>query len=396
MTVQNYGTQLNSNEGGRTVGVDAVELTQAGHRIFVTALTAEQLIESTMVDYYDSSKAASDPTQGYQRPAERSRITRIGSYLAKNSGQNLFPTALLLGARTPLGYDPVTRRLQLPLDNALRLIDGQHRREGLRYVIEDRGHDIFRTMQIPVVIMESSSKIEEMTQFKTINGNAKPVRTDLVNAILTAIEEDQGITALDEKDHWKVVVMKVVMRLDQLENSPWHGLLLMPDELGMKSAPGKITRATSMITSIRPLYEWLKQLQFLEGKSIQESSEYMADVLVGYWSAIRSLVPEAFEKPEDYVIQKTPGLFALHWLLKEELLPNMWHGHRWGGPGQPAGDEDVFIEFLRESPEICDEHFWQRSAGRASAYGSMKGFRDLAEALKDSVRPSLGMTESRW
>jgi DGQHR domain-containing protein len=301
-------------------------------------------------------------------------------YLANNEGSALYPTALLFGARTPLRYDPVSRKLELPLDHTLRLIDGQHRREGLRYVIEDRGHDIFKSMQVPVVILETRDKLEEMDQFKTINGTARSVRTDLVNAILTAIAEEQGIEAIPEKDQWKVVVMKIVSQLDARSDSPWHDLLLMPDEIAARTAPGKITRATSMITSIRPLYEWLNKLNFLDGKTTQEAAGFATDILVAYWSAIRNLVPDAFEEPDQYVIQKTPGLFSLHWLLKERLLPDMWHGRR-------PWDEATFIEFLQESPEICDADFRDRASGQASAFGSMKGFRALAELLKDSVAP---------
>src|SRR5258708_5797899 len=73
---------------------------QNGHRIFVGVMNAKDLIAITTIDHYDSSLAPDDPNQGYQRPAERSRITKIGTHLIKNivkgegNSGGIFPTAV--------------------------------------------------------------------------------------------------------------------------------------------------------------------------------------------------------------------------------------------------------------------------------------------------------------
>ena len=360
------------------VAVDALDLVQAGHRMYVTCLTAAELIACTIVDPYDSSLKPGDPAQGYQRPPERSRITRIGTYLINQSGDGLYPTAVLLGARQPLRFDPVTKRLQLPSDRVLRIIDGQHRIEGLRYAICEKNAQELAFLQVPVVIVEIDDRVLEMDQFRIINGTAKSVRTDLVNAILTAIAEAHGADAVPEKDHWKVVVTKTVDALDRRSDSPWKDLLLMPDEVGAKAPASKITRATSAITSIRVVYEWLREFGFLAGKDFDKQADYLTDILVAYWCAIRNVAPDAFEEPAEYVIQKTPGLFSLHYLLRDVLLGDIYRGRRnW--------DEATFQEFIEISPEITDSDYWHRTRGAAAAYGSMKGFRELADVLKDSV-----------
>ena len=276
-------------------------------------------------------------------------------------------------------FDPVTRRLQLPNEAMLRVIDGQHRTEGLRYAIEEKKAMELASLPIPVVIVEIATKVTEMDQFRVINGTAKSVRTDLVNAILTAIAEAAGADAIPEKDLWKVVVTKVVDALDHREDSPWKDILLMPDELGVKTAPSKITRATSAITSIRVAYEWLREFGFLSGKDLDDQAKFVADILVAYWRAIRNVVPDAFAEPGEYVIQKTPGLFSLHFLLRDSLLGDIYRGRR-------PWDEATFQEFIEVSPEIIDPHFWHKDSGRASAYGSMKGFRELADFLEASIR----------
>jgi DGQHR domain-containing protein len=277
-------------------------------------------------------------------------------------------------------FDEMTKRLQLNGD--LRIIDGQHRTEGLRYAIEEKGHIPSANMQVPVVIMEVADRAEELNQFRIINGTAKSVRTDLVNSIITALAEHEGEDTVLAKDRWKVIITKVVSIMDRTPGSPWEDILLMPDMVG-KDFPDKIARSTSVMTSIRPIYNWLEALGILNdraGTGFDQQAEYMADIIIEYWRALKAVVPEAFAAPDDYVIQKTPGLFALHLVLGKQLLGRMYQGRR-------DFDQKTFEEFLGVSPEITDSDFWDKTKGRASSYGSMKGFTELSNFLMESLNP---------
>jgi DGQHR domain-containing protein len=357
--------------------------TQNGTRLFTGTMGAKDLISVTTVDHFNSSIPIDDPKQGYQRPLERTRITKIGSHLIKaivegqgNSG-GLFPTAVVLAARSPLKY----QNGKLLITEKLQIIDGQHRIAGLRYAIEDKGATDLADFPLTFVIIEVSDRLVEMNQFTIINGTAKSVRTDLVNSILTATVAKRGDAAIDERDRWKVVVTKVVERLDKDPASPWHNLILMPDETGSpKSTGGKIVRATSFMTSLRPVHAWLKEFGFLDRcADLNSQAGVVYDVVSAYWQAIQKVVASPFAAPDDYVIQKTPGLFSLHKLLAH-LLPVMFAGH------QPWTKEN-FVKFLQDSPEITDAQFWHKEGDRAAAYGSMKGFEDLYELLRDSIQP---------
>lgn len=365
------------------VSCTAVVGSQNGVRIFTGFMDAKSLISVTTVDHFNSSVQIVDPKQGYQRPPERSRITKIGSHLIKaivhgeGQGGGLFPTAVVLAARSPLKYEGEKLTITVPL----QVIDGQHRIAGLRYAIEEKGTVELDEFPIPFVIIEVAELLVEMTQFRIINGTAKQVRTDLVNAILTATAAKKGDSAVAEKDRWKVVVTKVVEKLDKTPDSPWHSLILMPDEAGSpKGSGGKIVRATSFMTSLGPVYSWLKEFGFLEQcGDLNSEADVVFDVVVAYWQAVGDVVPDALTTPEDYVIQKTPGLFSLHKLLAH-LLPAMFKGRQ-------AWTRGNFVRFLQDSPELTDANFWQKDADRAAAYGSMKGFQDLYELLRDSVEP---------
>lgn len=366
-----------------TVTCPALMGTQNGFRIFTGMMGAKDLISITTVDHFNSKLQIDDPKQGYQRAPERSRITKIGSHLIKSiahgegQGGGLFPTAVVLAARSPLKFQGG----KLIIAEPIQVIDGQHRIAGLRYAIEDKELSEIADFPIAFVIIEVADRIVEMNQFTIINGTAKSVRTDLVNSILTATAAKKGDQAVAEKDRWKVVVTRAVERLDKDPSSPWHNLILMPDEAGSPKGSGeKIVRATSFMTSLGPVHNWLKEFGFLEKcPNLQAEAGVLYDVVAAYWKALKEVVPEAFEAPDEHVIQKTPGLFSLHKLLAY-LLPIMFKGHQ-------AWTTENFVKFLQDSTEICQPQFWQKDEDRAAAYGSMKGFQDLYELLRDSVEP---------
>src|SRR6476659_4806779 len=85
-----------------TITCSAVMGSQNGVRVFTGIMEAKDLIAVTKVDHFNSTLSTDDPKQGYQRPPERSRITKIGSHLIKailegeGQGGGLFPTAVVL------------------------------------------------------------------------------------------------------------------------------------------------------------------------------------------------------------------------------------------------------------------------------------------------------------
>lgn len=356
--------------------LEAVPSRQDDIRLFVGAAKARDLIHLTTVDEYRPELDPTDPSQGYQRPPERSRITRIGKYLIAGEGGGLFPTAVLLAARSPLEYDRREGKVRITSDAPLQIVDGQHRLAGLRYAIVEKGATALGDYSIPFVIMETPDRITEMKQFLIVNGTAKQVRTDLVNMILTATYADVDRADIPRKDLWKIVVSNVVDRLAKSEESPWYELVGLPGDVG--AGGSKPIRATSFITSLRPVYLWLKEASglFDTVRSTDDEIDMMYDIVVAYWQALKDVVPDAFEEPMDFVIQKTPGVFSLHLLLRR-LLGDMYRGRR-------SFDRETFREFVQDHPEITSPDFWRRQGGRASDFGSMKGFQDLFEILEDA------------
>jgi len=356
------------------VTLDAIRGEQSGIPIYSGIAPAKKILAVSTVDPYDSKLSPTDKKQGYQRPPERHRITKIGNYLINEDGSRLFPTAVLLASREPINYDKKTGEISLSSDYRLQIVDGQHRLEGMRYAIFEKGAKDLENFSIPFVIMETKDKLTEMTQFRIVNGTAKQVRTDLVNMILTATYSDSKRSEIPEKEQWKIVVSNVVDKLAKTSSSPWFESIGLPGE-AKEETKQKIAKATSFITSLKPVYVWLKATTMHGSRSLDDEIKLMYDVVAAYWDALREVVPDAFVDPNEFVIQKTPGLFSLHKLLKH-LLGDIYRGRR-------DFTTKTFIEFLKDNSMITSPDFWSVEGQEASRYGSMAGFEELYERISE-------------
>lgn len=385
-TLPKYGEPMTS------LTVPAVRTEQDGTVIYLTFFRGGDLETFTEVDRYDPALPLDHPDQGYQRREEPPRVKKLGNWLRTtfNEGDGiLMPTGLLLNNRGGgIQFDEATGQLTIISSHRLQVVDGQHRRAGLIYAIKEKGIEELRDFMVPVIIVEGMDRLNEMKQFALVNGTQKSVRTDLVNMILTRLSAAQGDAAIRESDQWKVVVTRVVEALNA-EPGPWRGLVAMPNEVSFGKAERltdprrehqKIVRATSFMTSLKPLYDFFEATEWdVSGASTKERAERMHGIVRAFWGAVADLNAEAIRSPNNHVLQKTPGLFALHRLCKR-LLPIIIQARR-----DPTSVADWII-MLDPCTEIGDAGYWEKSGGTAAAYGSMKGFAELSDLLWESLK----------
>jgi len=380
---------LTSKVVNGTITLPAISLTQNGYRVFVTGIRSEFLEEFTQIDHFDPNLKPDHPKQGYQRREETPRIKKLGNWLRsclQNAEPVLMPTAILTSTRdAKVDYNPETREIVLHRSKPLFVVDGQHRKAGLRYAIHDKGLDELRGFEMPLIIVEDLSREEEMQQFAIVNGNQKGVRTDLVNMILTQLASAKGDDFIPERDQWKVVVSRTLSSLNEERGGPWEGRIVMPNERAPTAAEVAadpdlrdrgLVRATSFMTSLRPIYDYLRQYFDNRSLSSEARAEEMTRIISAFWRATRKLNPTAFESPAKYVLQKTPGIFALHRMCSR-LLPMMHIARR-------PWDEENFYAMLEPCVNLTDHKYWNADTGEAGKYGSMKGFAELADLLEES------------
>lgn len=346
----------------------------------------------TKIDRFDPSLPYEHPGQGYQRKPDPPRVRKFARYIMQGP-ESILPTAILLNARGPLIYNDAKGTLTLDSDTPLQLVDGQHRVHGFLHAIGEQSCAELKDFPVPAVIVKELDKISEMQQFRIVNGTAKSVRTGLVNVILTKLAAAKGDGVIGPEEACKVVCTRAVETINTQGGSPWKGRILMPNQTkftrseiqqDLRKAHLRVVRATSFITSLHPLCEYLEKHGFTRG-TLAERGEFLANVVMEYWGAIRELMPQAFDAPADYVIQKTPGIFSLH-AICHRLLARMHLARR-------AWVKKEFKIMLEGCDIFTSAAYWDASEGDASKYGSMKGFSELARLIDEDLQSSAPLTD---
>ncbi len=368
----------------------ALRFEQRGQTLYTGFAPASALLEYTHIDRYNPALANDDPKQGYQREPEQGRLSRLAMNMVRKEGGGILPTAILLSSREPVDFTSDGNchgSIVVDGDRPFEVVDGQTRLLGIKHGIEKRGQTDLLDFQMPFVLLDNVDKLMEMVQFKIVNGESKSVRTDLVNMILTQVAAAKGDDAIKESERWRVVATRAVEILNAESRGMWDDMIVLPNataypkayiEADPALAHRRLTRATSFITSVKPVIDWMNEFHFADGDDIDTESRELARVLGEYWNAICDLIPNAFGDRSDYVIQKTPGVFALHMLLAKPILRDMYRARR------PYTKDDFKI-MLEPIAELSDSKFWHTAERRASTYGSMRGFSELAQVFRDSL-----------
>ena len=192
-----------------------VNFKQNGSSMFVTTMTANELIAFTKVDPYNPTLDFDDENQGYQRNPSKARIRKLGNFLDNGIKKNKvipMPTAILLSSRGVDLKEDSDGCITFPTNQKFSTIDGQHRIEGIRHAIENRQNEKLGDFGYAVVIMPGLSKVEEMYQFKIVNGEAKSVNTALVSMLLTQVAKHDG--DYEEKDNWRIIASDVLKKMN--------------------------------------------------------------------------------------------------------------------------------------------------------------------------------------
>lgn len=351
------------------VRVLAQRFIQDGVTMYVTALPAGVINRLSLVDTWKPHLDDTHPDQGYQRAVVTAHAKRIAKYLLDEEEERLMPTAVLLSSRKPLQFEPLNIDSQeargpelgyVELEFPLFKVDGQHRTEG--FAIAAEADPRLNDFPLPAVIMESPGKLEEIKQFFTINTTAKRVRTDLADRLLRAMGEFDVVST----SGWRKKALEIVDYLVKEPGGPWQGLIKLPNAL-----TGVVSQRT-WTESLKPV---------LDGVLGDQPAETIAKALSNYWKALKKLMPDAFEDPREYVIQRSTGVFALN-EVAAHVFKTAYHE---GG--------DFSVDHLKEILERAedsgklDSQFWAstRNGGEAPQYAGRGGMAALAREIIDAM-----------
>lgn len=349
---------------------------------YIGVFRAGELVNRCQIPHRDFSS-----NTGYQRMPNNSRVTKLKNAL-KSRNVDL-PTAILLGVRDrslrPKLEPPGNYILKVPQNSAkpFYVVDGQHRLEALRVVIEEEMDDYWVDYRIPAVIFFGSDEGVEMDQFHTVNSNAKSIPTDLALDLLKlrAKKDDKYWKYLEKTNQsWKVIAQDLTEKV--AKRGVWAGKIRFSNE----------RKGDTLITSdsfVASLKTALNQTVFSS-----YNLDNRARVIDAYWRGIAIALPECFYTPNDFNIQKTTGVNVLHSLLPMVLT----YASRFGNPVYEAGSYgEIMGETLQglsgdnsQGGDSVGTDFWKVGAeGASGTYSSSAGRRVLVKRIEGELEENL-------
>lgn len=219
-----------------------------------------------------------------------------------------------------------------------------------------------------------------MEQFYIVNSTAKSVRTDLAYDLLKQqVENDLELSeALEERgEKWKITGQTIVERLGQ-ESALWRSLIRFPGD----PPRGTTINNSGMVNSLKPLLS----SPYFGGVT----TDNQVKIINAYWQGIQAVLPECFDDPTEYAIQKSTGVTAMHAIL----LTALEHVRSAGGSViEPSSYERVLEVPLtelqgenRDGDLASGSDFWRvGSSGAAGSYSSNAGQRVLLAKIRSQL-----------
>ncbi len=348
----------------------------------VGVIPAEMLVMHHAVPQRDVLRAT-----GYQRTPSPKRVNELAGSITRREVD--LPTSVLLSLRGESASQVLSRvgpdRYELALDpekaateHQLFVVDGQHRVKALAKAMNEDQADVLN-VKIPFVCMVGADESQEMEQFHVVNSNAKSVPTDLALELLRARAANDPSFEQRIKDSgrkWELDAQSLTQHL-ATASSTWKGRIRLANT---KKAQTTVP-AASFVKSLKPLLAQPTLFRRIP------STEQQGQVIDAYWRAIRRVLPEAFEDPPKFNIQKGIGVDVMH-----SVLPNLLDQVRASGASvfKPDSYQELVAQALHnvEAPNgegdlVTGADFWRTGRdGAAGIYSSAAGKRRLAELIE--------------
>ena len=347
----------------------------------VGVMGAGLLTEISEVPIYEPGSRASGT--GYQRVPSQSRVNSLARDILEQSVD--LPTAVLLSIRSNPFENFITNDDEFSIDLSdfgdvkFYIVDGQHRIESFKKAIsnEATNRSEIRKIKVPFVCMLGANEAQEMAQFHIVNTNAKPVSTSLAFALLKerSLNDAEFSQLFEEKGQkWKVYAQEITEKICNRDGI-WHKRIRLPNmEKGITT-----TTSANFAKSLKSVLDsyTLKKEPNIEKK---------VQIVIAYWNAVSRVVPEAFEAPLKYNIQKGLGVDIIH-----GIYPAIADSVR--GSGNSLYNPESYKTYLQNgllgltgmngsNEQVTGADFWLTgSAGAAGSFSAAAGKRRLTEII---------------
>lgn len=317
--------------------------TSGSHSVFLGFAPANVLKLHSFADVLNE-----DTGEGYQRPFNQQHSRDFKRYITNTNGS------------TP----PVTFNLRKEHKDLWSIKPGNNRnailvlRRGARCLAQvDCQHRLGQLddidIELPFMTYLGLDLRQEMAIFNVINSKSKGLSSSLTDYHESTLLSDLA----NEAPH-----LYISRKLNEDNNSPWFRMI----RYGGETTSGLKRRASFRMMQ-KTVSSFLTQTRTIALGTLEDKYE----IIVSYWSAIRTLFPREWENHRHHLITKGVGLYSLMLLLANIVKQN------------PASsfDENYFRAILRPLRGNFD---WS-SSGRFAYVGGRKGVQDVYTALKEAI-----------
>lgn len=314
----------------------AFEVHQPIGRFYLARISPEDLINITHFDVrrIEHEEREVETVLGIQRPLSPKRVREIGEYV--NTVDATFPTSVILAIESfdeeqeelrNVYFDRTAGQLLIRRDERIaKVLDGQHRIEGLRALDDENG-----PFDLVITIFVDADIEEQALIFATINKTQTKVNKSLVYDLFELAKSRSP-----EKTCHNIAIL-----LNRQAGSPFEGKIKI---LGTADDAAKetLTQATFVeavldYISRNPMRDrdFLKRHPsrklprdeqsspnlFLRPWFREEQDAKIAKLLSNYFSAVRQKWPRAWDSAEPgLILNKTTGFLALMRFFKDACM----------------------------------------------------------------------------
>jgi DGQHR domain-containing protein len=314
-----------------------------GRDVFLGFAAASLLHRLSFADVLDEATR-----QGYQRRFSQEHSLEFRKYI-RNPGATTIPLTFNLRPASASQWRlipsrPPSARLVIDREavHVLAQVDCQHRLGFLSDV------------DVPLAFMTylGLTLTEEMEVFNVINGKAKGLSSSLIDFHESRLSTDLGSTKPE---------LYLALRLAEDARSPWYQRL----DLGGSRTVG-LHRYASLRTMQKAARRFLK-----EGcGQTQVPVDQLVEVLVGFWSAIATLLKNEWNDSRKHLLTKGVGVYALMSLAGELFREGIRDG--------AICNQDYFTGVLSDFITSID---WS-TTGPLRGFGGVSGADQALELIR--------------
>lgn len=297
-----------------TLAVRAVRTEQADKAVYAFFVAGADLLKIAEISrvHRDSEGGL----QGFQRKGIRSHVQAITEFL--DQGPVLFPNAIILAisprarftqarGERPRGdvrsCEAGTLRIPLPVDGpkAAWIVDGQQRSLALSQAQN-------KSFPVPVIAFVSEELSVHREQFILVN-KAKPLDPRLINELLPEVD-----TTFPRDLSSRKIPSELVNLLQTSSGSPFCGLIKRLSEDSANAVVTDSALVKAIRNSINSALGSLAPYKATAESPADIDAMYRA--LVAYWSAARTVFPEAWGRPTtESRLMHSAGIEAMSLLM---------------------------------------------------------------------------------